>query len=539
MELTIIEGDRTVLEIMAGLQGPPGGGGGGGGSGTVTTINSISPDVSGNITLAAADVGALPTTYVPSYSSITGKPSTFTPSAHTHPASDIASGVIVPARLGTGSATSSTFLRGDGTWQTVSVTAALSGLTDVAIVSAASGDFLRHNGTAWVDYAITKSDVGLGNVDNTSDATKNSAAVALTNKDLTAGTNTFPTFNQNTTGSAAKWTTARLLGGNSVDGTAAVPFANKFVVQGTTDTGLSNAQFLGALGTGLVKNTTTTGVLSIAVTGTDYYAPGGADIPITDGGTGLSTLPTGILVGAGTGAITALTAPSGSIVGSSDTQTLTNKRINPRVVSLVDGATITPNADTTDVATITLGGNRTMAAPTGTPVSGQVLIFKITQDGTGSRTLSWNAAFVFPTGTPTLTTTAGVDDYMTFRFNGATSKWVLQNFTPGSGLTADFNLNNHKLINVLDPVSAQDAATKAYVDGLTAGLLDISDLSTAVPSQFIGITMMAKYNTTTTTWPTLDSGQAANANVSWVFSGGDDAHVPPTVAGNAVWVRTP
>lgn len=74
----------------------------------------------------------------------------------------------------------------------------------------------------------------------------------------------FPTLNQNTTGSAAKWTTPRLLANNSVDGSAAVPFANKFIVQGTTDAGLSGAQFLGALATGLIKNTTTTGILSAA-----------------------------------------------------------------------------------------------------------------------------------------------------------------------------------------------------------------------------------------------------------------------------------
>lgn len=79
-----------------------------------------------------------------------------------------------------------------------------------------------------------------------------------------------PTLNQSTTGSAAKWTTARNLAGNSVDGSANVAFANAFIVQGTADSGLSGAQFLGALGTGLVKNTTSTGVLSIAVAGTDY-----------------------------------------------------------------------------------------------------------------------------------------------------------------------------------------------------------------------------------------------------------------------------
>ncbi len=45
---------------------------------------------------------------------------------------------------------------------------------------------------------------------------------ALTNKDITSGTNTFPTFNQNTTGSAAKLTTARNINGVAFDGTAAI-----------------------------------------------------------------------------------------------------------------------------------------------------------------------------------------------------------------------------------------------------------------------------------------------------------------------------
>lgn len=79
-----------------------------------------------------------------------------------------------------------------------------------------------------------------------------------------------PTLNQNTTGSAAKWTTTRLLAGNSVDGSASVPFANQFIVKGTSDSGLTGAQFLGSLGTGLLKNTTSTGVLSIAAS-SDVY----------------------------------------------------------------------------------------------------------------------------------------------------------------------------------------------------------------------------------------------------------------------------
>lgn len=36
--------------------------------------------------------------------------------------------------------------------------------------------------------------------------------------------------------------------------------------------------------------------------------------------------------------------------------------------------------------------------------------------------------------------------------------------------TADVSLNTHRLINVLDPIAAQDAATKAYVDAMSVGL---------------------------------------------------------------------
>lgn len=83
------------------------------------------------------------------------------------------------------------------------------------------------------------------------------ATQTLINKDLTSGTNTFPTFNQNTTGTAA---------------------------------GLS------------------------------------ATLAVNKGGTGATTL-TGILKGNGTSAVTAVTAPSGAIVGDTDTQTLSNKTI--------------------------------------------------------------------------------------------------------------------------------------------------------------------------------------------------------------------
>lgn len=64
----------------------------------------------------------------------------------------------------------------------------LAGLTDTTITGAANGQGLMYNGTKWVNRAITKSDVGLGNVDNTADANKN---VASAGKLTTARTITF------------------------------------------------------------------------------------------------------------------------------------------------------------------------------------------------------------------------------------------------------------------------------------------------------------------------------------------------------------
>ncbi len=59
------------------------------------------------------------------------------------------------------------------------------------------------------------------------------------------------------------------------DGTLSIPGSTDatYIIQ-TAATNLSNAQILGSLSTGIVKNTTATGVLSIAIAGTDYYSPG-------------------------------------------------------------------------------------------------------------------------------------------------------------------------------------------------------------------------------------------------------------------------
>jgi len=112
-------------------------------------------------------------------------------------------------------------------------------------------------------------------------------------------------------------------------------------------------------------------------------------IDVANGGTGASTL-TGLLVGNGTSAMTAVTAPSGAVVGTTDTQTLTNKRVNPRAVAAgATSGTLTPNGDTTDVFNaFGLTGAITVATPSGTPVDGQRLMLRFEDNGTG-RGITW------------------------------------------------------------------------------------------------------------------------------------------------------
>ena len=92
--------------------------------------------------------------------------------------------------------------------------------------------------------------------------------------------------------------------------------------------------------------------------------------------------------------------------------------------TLSDGATIAWDVSASPIASVTLGGNRTLALPTNPVGNGQYISLLVIQDGTGSRTLTWNAAYEFTADTaPTLTTTASKGDLFTFRYyNGA--KWI-------------------------------------------------------------------------------------------------------------------
>ena len=172
--------------------------------------------------------------------------------------------------------------------------------------------------------------------------------------------------NQDTSGNAATATaleTARTIAGVSFDGSANISLNNNAITNGAgyiTSADGGNAATLDSLDS------------------TSFLRADAAD-----SGTGLLTLSGGLALSGQVGA--AITAAS-------------------------DGSIITLDLGANTHQSVTLGGNRTFAAPSNQTVGQSGSIF-ITQDGTGSRTASFNSAFKFVGGTaPTLSTAANAVD---------------------------------------------------------------------------------------------------------------------------------
>ena len=108
--------------------------------------------------------------------------------------------------------------------------------------------------------------------------------------------------------------------------------------------------------------------------------------------------------------------------------------------ALVDAANIAWNADTIgNIAQVTLGGNRTLDAITN-PQAGGIYVLRVVQDGTGSRTLAFNAAYTFPNGiTPVLNSAIAAVTVYQFFYDGANFRYMNNN---GAIRVTDVLLNN-------------------------------------------------------------------------------------------------
>lgn len=317
---------------------------------------------------------------------------------------------------------------------------------------------------------IDKSDVGLGNVDNTSDANKpisTATQTALDGKEVVIAPGTAGQYWRGD----KSWQTLdkTAVGLNNVDNTsdasknsATANLSNK-TLDNTNVITIKDANLT------LQDDTDTTRQAKFQLNG------------ITPGNLRTYTLPDAdtTLVGSGTG------------------QTLTNKRINPRVNSIAGSSSPqTPASDTYDQISMTaISTALTIDAPSGTPVSGQELVFRLKDNGT-PRALSWNAIYRGIIGQLPAATVANKTIYLRFKYNNNDTKWDLINLafegddvvTIGQSQTLTNKTLTSPVINTgvsgtaidtdgtlaanSDTKLASQKAVKTYVDNSVTGLLD-------------------------------------------------------------------
>lgn len=176
----------------------------------------------------------------------------------------------------------------------------------------------------------------------------------------------------------------------------------------------ANAIVLGG-GAGASPATTATGTGVIAALG---FNVGSAGAVVTNGGA-LGTPASGTVTNlTGTASINI-----NGTVGATTPNVGTFTRLRTGVGTTASGATITADSDAVNQYNVTaLAVPATIAAPSGTPVDGQKLIYRIKDDGT-ARALTWNATFRPIEVTLPTTTVANKTIYVGCIYNSADIVW--------------------------------------------------------------------------------------------------------------------
>lgn len=233
-----------------------------------------------------------------------------------------------------------------------------------------------------------------------------------------------PTLNQNTSGTAAGLSSTLAIASGGTGQTGAVAAFNALSPTTTLGDTLSND---GTNDTRIAGNTTATKKFFTQTgTGSVSAAPGWNTIVAGDVPT-LNQSTTG-----SSASCTGNAATATNLAGGATFPAYTA----PKVVSLTDASTVAINAalgnDLRLTMTSGVGSTRALGAPSN-PVDGQRIDIMVTQDSSGSRLLTYNAAFEFSTGlpSPTLSTGANLTDILGFIYNAAKSKWFFVAFLNG------------------------------------------------------------------------------------------------------------